>query len=385
MDRKIALYTLEGVPDAEISTHYFSTDDKLGLSMFRFLRGPSDDVVLIIHGLTTSSDMFIMPEHYNLVRYLHDHGYPDVWCLDFRMSNRFPYNLYRHSFNMDEIALFDYPPALAKIRAVSGAKRIHVICHCLGAVSFTMSLFGGAVKGVTSVIANSAGLTPRIRSWSHFRLYVMPFIAEYILGFPYIDPNWRHERGLTPSKIFAMLVDLIHPECNVSACHMLSEIWGTGWPALYLHENLAAITHERGGDLYGATNVNYHRHVRKMIHAGRAVKYRPHDPRLKSLPDDYLANAKEIETPVLFMTGEQNNVFTDSNIHCFKLLDELVPGRHQLHVFKGYGHQDVFMGKSVDRDIFPRLVEFIDLHAQPTRHTANGSRSAAAEAAGATP
>lgn len=51
------LYTLEGVKDANVSTHYFSTEDLLGLSMLRFNRGPSGDAVLIIYGLTISSDM----------------------------------------------------------------------------------------------------------------------------------------------------------------------------------------------------------------------------------------------------------------------------------------------------------------------------------------
>ena len=31
-----------------------------------------------------------------------------------------------------------------------GDNPIHVICHCLGAVSFTMSLFGQAVTGINS-------------------------------------------------------------------------------------------------------------------------------------------------------------------------------------------------------------------------------------------
>jgi len=70
MEHEIALYTLEGVKDADISTHYFNTDDKLGLNLLRFHRQSCDDVVLLIHGLTASSDMFIMPEHYNLVQYL---------------------------------------------------------------------------------------------------------------------------------------------------------------------------------------------------------------------------------------------------------------------------------------------------------------------------
>ena len=67
MTREIPLYTLEGVEDAEISTHYFSTADGLGLSMLRFSRGGDGDAVLVIHGLTTSTDMFVMPEHRNLV------------------------------------------------------------------------------------------------------------------------------------------------------------------------------------------------------------------------------------------------------------------------------------------------------------------------------
>src|SRR5689334_21797966 len=154
MKREIPLFTLEGVQNADISTHYINTEDMLGLSMLRFLREPSEDVVLIIHGLTTSTDMFNQPEHYNLVSYLLDHGYTDVWTLDYRMSNRHPYNLLQHGYTLDDIALFDFPPALAKIREVAGDRRIHVISHCLGALSFMMSLFGKAVDGVSSVIAN---------------------------------------------------------------------------------------------------------------------------------------------------------------------------------------------------------------------------------------
>lgn len=55
------------------------------------------------------------------------------------MSNRFPYN------------------------------RVHVIAHCLGSVSFMMSLFGGAVNGIASAIVNSAGLTPRVPVWSRLK------------------------------------------------------------------------------------------------------------------------------------------------------------------------------------------------------------------------
>ena len=362
-EREIALYTLSGVPDADISTHYFDTEDKIGLSMLRFQRGPSDDPVLIIHGLTTSTDMFIMPEHYNLVRYLLDHGYTDVWCLDYRMSNRHSYNLLRHRFTMDDIALFDYPAAIAKMREEIDDRRLHVIAHCLGSVSFSMSLFAGSVEGVTSLIANSASLTPRVPPWSQMKLRFAPVFVEFLLGVPYINPRWSQDPGLTRGKIISKLVSLAHSECDVPSCHMLSMMWGSGRPALYSHDNLAEVTHKRGGDLYGPTSVHYQRHVRKMVNANNtAVKFDPGNPKYERLPDNYFERASDVQTPILFMTGENNKVFTDSNIECHRRLEDIVPGRHELHVFPKYGHQDVFMGKNVAQDIFPRLLEFLKEH-----------------------
>lgn len=363
MQRDIPVFTLEGVRDAEVSYHPFSTEDKLGLSAFRFVREECDDVVVIIHGLTTSTDMFVMPEHYNLVSYLLDHELTDVWTLDFRMSNRFSYNMYRHRYSMDDIALYDFPAALAEIRKHVGDRRIHVICHCLGSVSFMMSLFGRQVDSIASVIANSVALTPRVPRWSRLKISAAPFLVDYVLNLPYLNPRWQDEPKWTLGWTFSKVVSFFHQECDVPACHMLSMMWGTGWPALYEHDNLADVTHRRGGDLYGPTSMNYYRHVYKMLKADNtAVKYEPGNPKYEALPDDYFEHAREIETPVLFMTGENNRVFTDSNVECHRRLEEIVPGRHELHVFPGYGHQDPFMGKDNDQDIFPRLVEFLHAH-----------------------
>lgn len=362
--REIPRFTTDGVHNAEITTHPFQTADKLGLSLLRFQREPSDDVVLIIHGLTTSSDMYIMPEHYNLVSYLLDNRFGDVFTLDFRMSNRFDYNLHRHRMNMDDIALFDYPAALAKLRELIGPdRRVHVICHCLGAVSFMMSLFGKAVHGVTSVIANSVALTPRVPWWSKMKLTFGPPVIEYLTSIEYLNPYWHREPGLGLGKMLTWVLRMFHRECSVPDCHMLSFMWGAGFPALYHHENLHEVTHLRGGDLYGGTSMHYYRHVLKMVrHNNTAVKYDPQNSKYSSLPDDYLKGAADIHTPVLLMTGEVNDIFRDSNIVCHQRLEKICPGRHKLHVFPNYGHQDVFMGKNVHRDIFPRLLEFLNEH-----------------------
>jgi len=368
MDREIPLYTLEGVRDADVSTHYFSTQDGLGLSMLRFSRDSGNEVkdsILIVHGLTTSTDMFVMPEHYNLVSYLLDQGFTDVWTLDMRMSNRHSYNLFQHQYTFDDIALYDYPPAIDIIRRHVGPdRRLHVIAHCLGSVTFMMSLFGKAVSGITTLTANSVGLTPRVPKWSKLKLRFAPGIIENVFGFPNLNPRWSDDPGVTRGKLFSKGVSFFHRECDVPACHMLSLMWGTGWPALYSHENLADVTHRRGGDLYGATSMNYYRHVSKMLRAGsRPVKYNMGDPRYATLPDDYFAYAREVETPVLLTTGDDNKVFADSNVVCHERLLALGCTQHEVKIFPNYGHQDVFMGKDVARDCFPAMVDFIRRHA----------------------
>ncbi len=362
MIRDVPLYTFDGVPNADIRIHRFAARDGLGLTLTRFLRETSADPVLIIHGLTTSSDMFIMPEHENLVRYLHKNGFGDVFCLDYRMSNHFQYNLTPHRFTMDDIALYDYPAALAEIRKLTGIERVHVIAHCLGAVSFLMSLFGTAVEGVTSVIANSAGLTPRVPQWSKVKLWAAPFLVEKVLQQPYLSPDYRLFPNGMIGKAFGQVVDMLHPECDESSCHMLSVMWGTGFPALYAHENLDPVTHRRSGDLYGPTGLHYYRHVRKMVLAGHAVKYDPKNLALRSLPNDYRERIAEVQTPVLLTTGSNNRVFSNSNIVCAELLEKHAPGRHGLLVIPGYGHQDVFMGKRVSDEVFPAMLNFLQAH-----------------------
>jgi len=369
--REIPLYTTDGVPDARVTTHYVETEDKLGLSMLRFFKKECDDVFVIIHGLTTSSDMFIMPEHENLVTWLHNQGHTDVFTFDFRMSNRHDYNLRLHRYSMDDCALYDHPAGIAKIREIVGNdKRIHVIAHCLGSMSFVMSLFAKQVE-VDSVIANSVALTPRVPSWSRVKGTVFPFVLEYLLSVPYANPRWSEDPNLTLGKVISWCVSLFHRECDVKACHMLSLMWGTGWPALYEHSNMADISHRRGGDLYGGTSFNFQRHVMKMVGADNtAVRMYPNKPEHAALPNNYFAHAKDIKTPVLFTTGRTNRVFTDSNIECVKRLNEVAPDNpHELLILEGYGHQDPFMGEHVAKDIFPQFLSFLKKHTTPKKPT----------------
>ncbi len=360
MERRIPRFTSEGVPGAEVSLHPVTSGDGLGLMLTRFHRADADDVVLLVHGLTSSSDMFIMPEHRNLTSFLLDNGYTDVWTLDYRMSARLPYDTETHRFTLDDVAAYDHPAALRELRRHIGDRRVHVISHCIGAVTFTMSLFGGAVDGIASLICNSTSLTPRVPRWSRLKLRFAPNIAEYVLGYSFLDPRFAGAPPMTRGWMLSRAISLFHRECDVRACHLVSFMWGSGRPAMYEHERLADVTHARTTDLFGAVGMHYYRHLWKIVRSGHAVQYDP--AAHPELPADYLANAADVTTPILLVTGDRNHVFTDSNIVCHERLREPRPGLQELAIMPGYGHQDTIVGKDADRDVFPRMLEHLSAH-----------------------
>jgi pimeloyl-ACP methyl ester carboxylesterase len=357
-----ARFTNEGVPDAQVTVHPFSTDDGLGLTLTRFHRATCDDVVLLLHGLPASTDMFTMPEHRNVTTFLLDNGYTDVWSLDFRMSNRFPYDTETHRYTLDDIALYDHPAALRELRRHIGDRRVHIVAQCLGCVSFSMSLAAGLVGDIASVTSNSVSLVTRVPNWSRLKLRYGPGIAEYLLGYSFIDTRFGKAAPFTRGWYLSKAVSAVHHECDVPACHLISFMWGTGHPALWEHKNLTPVTHKRIADLFSANGVHYYRHINKMVKAGHAVRYDPADPAYAALPADYLADPASITTPYLFITGANNHVFTDSNIVCHEVMSKANPGLHDLAVIPGYGHVDPFIGKDAHRDVFPHILSHLRKH-----------------------
>jgi cholesterol oxidase len=115
-----------------------------------------------------------------------------------------------------------------------------------------------------------------------------------------------------------------------------------------------------------------------MIRAGgRAVKRTPVAPRHADLPADYLDRATAIRTPMLLVAGQENALMQDANVRFFEVLRRVPAVPHELLVVPGYGHCDIFMGKDVHRDIFPRLVAFLRRHGEPPLPGGGGPPAAA--------
>lgn len=346
------VHTTQGVALGEKTLHPIDTDDGLTISVQRFKIKSSKKIVLLLHGLTTSTDMYIMPEHQNLVNHLHSEGFTDVWSLDWRGSGRFIYNLMPHRFTIDDVAKYDIPRAIEFIRQTCGADvEINVICHCVGSLAFMSSLSAGYITGINKVISNSVSLTPLVRWQGFLKLLVGPTVFEHLFGYAYISPRMPYFPGPGFGKWIYWMERMLRRECKEPACHLVSFMWGWGFPAAFSHRNMHPTTHRRLVDLFGGTSFHYYRHIRKMLFAKAAVSF---DKKV-----NYLEEAKKRNLPaILLISGSENHIFPGSNKESYEKLKGHAANIRYLE-FPHYGHQDVFMGQYCHREVFPSLIQFL--------------------------
>ncbi|WP_295901191.1 alpha/beta fold hydrolase [uncultured Bdellovibrio sp.] len=353
-EHQYPLHTTQGVALGEKILHPLDTRDGLTISVQRFKFQESKDVILLLHGLTTSTDMYIMPEHENLVNHLHTQGFSDVWSLDWRGSGRFNYNLHPHRYTVDDVAKYDIPRAVDFIRETCGNDvKIHVIAHCVGSLAFMASYAAGYVKNIASIVANSVSLTPQVPWQAFAKMMVGPEILEQAFGYPYVSPKIPYSPGRVFGKWLYWMERSIRSECKEPACHMVSFMWGWGFPAAFNHRNIHPVTHRRLMDLFGGTSFHYYKHIRKMLLAKASVSW---DGKM-----NYLEEMKKRDLPpTLLVSGSENHIFPESNKMTYEILKNTKnAARIQYKEFANYGHQDVFMGQYSHTEVFPQLVEFL--------------------------
>jgi cholesterol oxidase len=342
--------------------HRLTTPDGVGISVSRLASAEPADAVLLIHGLTTSSDMFVMPEHYNLAAYLHDRGF-DVWLADYRMSNHYAYNI-KEAFTFEDIAANDWPTIVGFIRETIGARRrLHVIAHCLGSATFHAALYGKTIGGIASVVSNSISLNARVHPWSAAKLTLAPFLVDKVLRLPYLDPAWSERdnpRKPWLGRLIAQVVGLWHLECNEEACNLVSFTWGTGFPAIFQHAKMSRVTHGRLTELFGPIAMPYFRNMRASVFANNTLtRYSKKPEHVRQFPERYIDNVGAVRVPTLLLSGDRNDIFPGSNKLTAALLKERGIEGYEYRELPDYGHQDVFMGKDCDRETFPVMLDFL--------------------------
>ncbi len=319
---------------------------ELNLVHVRGSRSPGRGPVLLVHGAGVRANLFRPPVKRNLVDVLLEEDY-DVWLENWRASIDLPPN----PWTLDRAALHDHPAAVRTVVRKTGARSVKAIVHCQGATSFTMSAVAGLVPEVDVIVANAVTLHPVTPRWSRFKLRWVTPVARAIT--PHLDPHWGVRAPTLATKLITGLVRMSHHECRNTVCRMVSFIYGSGFPALWRHENLDGPTHEWLKEEFGPCPMSFFSQMDRCVRAGRLVSI----DGLDGLPLDFTAAPPKTTARFALLAGDRSRCFLpESQVRTWAFLERHQPGRHSLHRFPEYSHLDVLIGQRAAEDVFPVIL-----------------------------
>lgn len=327
------------------TVHHFTTDDGVQLMLTRY-QGGSKGPVILCHGLGVSSLIFsidtIAP---NMVEYLFAHGY-DVWLLDFRASILLPSS--SSEFNADDVARHDYPSAVAKVRAVTGAPSVQVVAHCFGSTTFVMAMLAG-LPDVRAAICSQIATHVVVAPTTHFKAGIhMPRLLA-TLGIDSLSAYARNNERWT-EKLFDRGLALYPMEaeehCDSAVCHRISFLYAL----LYEHAQLNTATHEALSEMFGVANIRSFEHITEMVRRGTVVA--------ADGTDVYMPHLDRLAIPMTFIHGAENVCFlpesTERTVAALQRAND--PALYQRHLVPNYGHIDCIFGKNAAIDVFPLIL-----------------------------
>lgn len=306
-------------------------------------RGP----VLLVHGAGVRAEIFRPPTDETLVDALVAAGH-DVWLENWRAS----IDVAPSSWTLDEAAVYDHPAAVGTVLERTGADQLDAIVHCQGSTSFVMSAVAGLLPQVRTVISNAVSLHPVVPDFSRAKIrYVAPLVSRLT---PYLNPAWGLHAPDVVAKAILGVVRLTHRECERDVCRMVSFTYGTGFPALWSHENLNEATHRWVDHEFAEVPFSFFSQMARSIERGHLVSV----DGSPELPQNFVAAPPKTDARFVFLAGTDNRCFLpESQVASHRFFDTHRPGVHALHLLEGYGHLDVFMGKDAARDVFPLILE----------------------------
>jgi cholesterol oxidase len=355
---------LRQLKDCQVATYEITTEDGVSLLLHRAIRGDPEEAVFLMHGAASSTEMFTSPEVYNLSTYLHDHGYGDVWMLEWRVGSVYGKRYLSEGHNLDDVALYDIPAAISFLRNHIGKKPLHIIGHCLGAMVVAMSMAARLVESVASLCLANVGLFPKLGPVTDAKLSLMVDLVDKVMGVERFTPN-PADMDLRSHDFLLQLGASVCPStCGNPTCRMLSFMWGAGETStIFNHDHIHPKTHERLHDYYGPVSLSYLHHMKKMLSYSAAVKMDEDDPKYGALPNNYLDHAANIDVPTLLITGKDNICWYDSIQEYYALIQKYYPQMDvEMVEIPSYCHVDVFMGVNAYFDVFPAILSFLDRH-----------------------
>jgi cholesterol oxidase len=340
-----------GPPDV----HFARTTDGVVLKLTRYRAGAKGPV-LLVHGLGVSSLIFSMDTiRPNLLEYLFARDY-DVWLLDYRSSVDLPYA--HQAYTADDVALKDYPAAVAKVLEVTNAPSTQVVVHCFGATTFFMAMLAG-LRGVRSAAVSQIATHVRVPGSTMVKaIFRVPEVLD-ALGVKEMTTDARTDESFL-EKVGDLLLKLypVHdgPRDTSAVSRRISFIYGQ----LYEIANLNQSTYDHLDDMFGVASIASLEHLTAMIRAGKIVAADGGDVYLREA--DGYPTLNRLAIPITIVHGELNKCWKpESTVITYELLRRHNdPNLYTRVPIPGYGHIDCIFGKDAARDVYPYILTHLD-------------------------
>jgi cholesterol oxidase len=325
--------------------HPFKTEDGVELLLTRY-NGGQKGPVMMVHGFSGNSLTFSTDTvDTNMAEYLFAHGY-DIWLFDYRLSNLLPSAYNQHT--IDEIAKYDYPAAIEKIKQVSGASQVDVMAHCVGSVSLFMAMMSG-LQGVRSIVSAqiAADFYPGSQVGWKSALHVPDILnaigIKKLTAYADAKENWRLRLYDSLLKFYAVP---IAGNCDNPVCHRMTFMFAP----LCNHDQLNEATHDAIIEMFSIANMRTYKQLTRMVRARHLLNAKGENV--------YLPHLDRLNIPITFLHGEKNKLFKQKSLYTTYINLQKANGEKLYKFFsiKDYGHNDCMYGKNAVVDVYPHVL-----------------------------
>lgn len=348
--------------------YHFLTEDNVELRLTRY-KGGTKGPVMLSPGYGTSTLAYTIDTvDTNLPEFLFANNY-DVWLFDYRASPALPSS--RTQFTLDDVATKDYPAAVAQVRAITGAADIQIMAHCIGSLTFLMSMLSGKLQGIRSAVCSQVGFYPTTSPENNVKAAFDIGAFFKNIGIDTLTTDFDPSKwGDVIEDGLLKLAGALGPPCNSAVCRRIWLIYGE----VYGHTQLNEATHEAIHEMFGIADITTFNHLLTIVRAGKLVD--------KDGKDVYLPNIERLKIPLTFFQAMENHLFLpEGTERSYELLvaKNGADGYSRVAV-PNYHHMDCFIGKDAAQDIYPLILAQLDGY-NPVPPATNLAAPAAAETA----
>lgn len=332
--------------------HPLITKDGKTLRLTRYKGGEKGPVILS-HGLGVSSQIFSLDTiDTNLVEYLYAAGY-DCWLLDYRAS--VDLDLCSELWTADDVAVYDYPAAVAKVHEVTQKPTVQMLVHCFGATTFFMAMLAG-LEGVRSAVVSQIA-TDVIVPWWPQRLMAHLRTPSLLgaLGIDVVNATASTTDGFGSKLLDAALWPVLtltgRRPMKSATSNRITALYGQ----LYEYSQLNQSTVDHTLPLmFGKANIAAFKHLAVIARKKHIVG---HDG-----SERYLPHIQRLKLPICIVHGAKNACFLPEStaLTYERLVRAHSPSLFERHVISGYGHIDCIFGKNAFRDVYPVMLKHLE-------------------------